>query len=444
MARPVRGTVITHQRDDGLTTYMVRITAYGKRELIRLGHEDEGMTPALAERKRQQIAEQIKAGVWKPPADAAAEAPSAPATAPTFHEVATTFLRRKSLVVDANTSADLRWRLTHHLLPYFAEMRVSAIDNDAVFAYLDHKLKQRERVIQARDAGTPLVDAAGVALRPLSNTSINMTLATLAAMLDEPECEPWVQRNPARGKDKRLKTFREKGNFLEVDELNALLAAAERLDRRIGPAEIRARRARELRDAGHTLGEIAGELGVAVSTAHYYLSRRPEAALSPPLRRLAVVAVLGLAGPRVTEAARLKRCDIDLERAHLAIADSKTPTGVRVVNLSARAVALLERVYATLLLPPDGPALPTENGAHRDKDNIGSLLDTVVAEADRDREAAGLPPLPPNVTPHTLRRTYITLLLEAGAPLPYVMAQVGHKDEKTVLGIYARAPAPEP
>lgn len=226
MTRPLRGSVITHQRNDGLTTYMLRISAYGERHLVRLGHEEEGMTPALAERRRQQIVEQIKAGVWKPSVDPPVEQPSGAAQAPTFHEVATAFLRRKSLVVAVNTRADLRWRLTHHLLPYFAEMRVSAIDNDAVFGYLDHKLKQRERVIQARDAGTPLVDAAGVALRPLSNTSINMTLATLAAMLDEPECEPWIQRNPARGKDKRLKTFREKGNFLEVDQLNALLAAA--------------------------------------------------------------------------------------------------------------------------------------------------------------------------------------------------------------------------
>jgi len=30
------------------------------------------------------------------------------------------------------------------------------------------------------------------------------------------------------------------------------------------------------------------------------------------------------------------------------------------------------------------------------------------------------------------------MLLEAGARLPYVMAQVGHADESTTLGIYAR------
>ena len=41
------------------------------------------------------------------------------------------------------------------------------------------------------------------------------------------------------------------------------------------------------------------------------------------------------------------------------------------------------------------------------------------------------------MVPHTLRRTYISLMLEAGAPLHYVMDQVGHEDSKTTLEIYA-------
>jgi integrase len=42
------------------------------------------------------------------------------------------------------------------------------------------------------------------------------------------------------------------------------------------------------------------------------------------------------------------------------------------------------------------------------------------------------------VTPHPLRRTYITLMLEAGAPVPYVQGQVGHEDAATTLNIYAQ------
>jgi hypothetical protein len=45
--------------------------------------------------------------------------------------------------------------------------------------------------------------------------------------------------------------------------------------------------------------------------------------------------------------------------------------------------------------------------------------------------------LPDSITAHTFRRTYITLMLEAGAPVPYVQSQVGHEDATTTLNIYA-------
>jgi hypothetical protein len=41
------------------------------------------------------------------------------------------------------------------------------------------------------------------------------------------------------------------------------------------------------------------------------------------------------------------------------------------------------------------------------------------------------------VTAHTFRRIYVTLMLEAGAPLTYAQDQVGHEDTKTIQEIYA-------
>jgi integrase len=38
---------------------------------------------------------------------------------------------------------------------------------------------------------------------------------------------------------------------------------------------------------------------------------------------------------------------------------------------------------------------------------------------------------------HDLRRTFCSLLLEAGATVPYVMDQAGHKDPQVTLRIYA-------
>jgi integrase len=443
MARPVTGEVITTVKSDGLTSYAVRITVNGEREFVTLGDETDGWTPARADLERRRIAEAVKAGVWQPPhrqrtpvatEDDSEKGPSCP----TVREVADTLLRRRGLVLADTTIEQTRWRLSNHLLPFFADHPVSAIDDDSVFAYIEHKRDQRRQIIDAKEAGNPLVDDRGVALRPLSNRSINATLATLAGLLDEPECKPWVSANAARGKGKRLKVTSRKGNVLEADEVASLLQAAERLDHAIGPADSRAQRAQELRRQGATLKQISQQVGVGIPTVHYYLSTRTKREADPPLLRLGVMAILAYAGPRVSEAARALRRDVDLTRRKWWIPDSKTDTGIREVDLSPALVSILERVFLSIGQKAGAPAFPTRAGTHRDRNNIGGLLERVVDEADRARHDAGLPPLPDRVTPHTLRRTYISLLLEAGAPLPYVMDQVGHKDEETVLGIYAR------
>jgi integrase len=86
---------------------------------------------------------------------------------------------------------------------------------------------------------------------------------------------------------------------------------------------------------------------------------------------------------------------------------------------------------------PGDPAFPTRTGGRRDKDNIRNrVVPPAVQAANRERKAAGLPRIGVAVTPHTLCRTYISLL-RAGAEVPYVQAQVGHSDAKVTLKIYA-------
>jgi integrase len=54
----------------------------------------------------------------------------------------------------------------------------------------------------------------------------------------------------------------------------------------------------------------------------------------------------------------------------------------------------------------------------------------------QQREAAGLPPIREQVTPHTLRYTCIASLFAAGADQEYVADQVGHEDVTTTNRIY--------
>lgn len=87
---------------------------------------------------------------------------------------------------------------------------------------------------------------------------------------------------------------------------------------------------------------------------------------------------------------------------------------------------------------PEGFVFATEGGRSRDKDNVRQrVLVSVVKRTNELRERRGVSALPP-VSPHALRRTYISLLIEAGAPLPYVMRQVGHEDSRTTLEVYAQ------
>src|SRR3954451_14028538 len=72
------------------------------------------------------------------------------------------------------------------------------------------------------------------------------------------------------------------------------------------------------------------------------------------------------------------------------------------------------------------------------RQRVGKIVREAAAEATQRLEAKGLPPLPA-VTPHTLRRTYISIALIANNfDVKWVMSQVGHDDSKMTLDVYAQ------
>jgi integrase len=88
---------------------------------------------------------------------------------------------------------------------------------------------------------------------------------------------------------------------------------------------------------------------------------------------------------------------------------------------------------------PDAVVFPTRRGTLRDRNNVRArVLANAIAKANATRAAAGLPPIQEGVTNHTLRRTFASLLYEAGASPAYVMAQMGHSSSALALEVYAR------
>jgi integrase len=198
----------------------------------------------------------------------------------------------------------------------------------------------------------------------------------------------------------------------------------------------------QLRD-GATLAwkGVAARLGISVGYAHYLYHRVKHRTVSPQASvRRAMVAALVCSGLRNSELCALNWEDIDFPHRKITVRDAKTPSGIRSVDMTPRLVEELLTYRAGLgAIDPSGPVFPTRTGARRNASNVNArVVRPAVQRANEIRVQRREPGLPSRVTPHTLRRTYITLMLEAGAPVPYVMSQVGHADSATTLEIYSQ------
>ena len=62
-----------------------------------------------------------------------------------------------------------------------------------------------------------------------------------------------------------------------------------------------------------------------------------------------------------------------------------------------------------------------------------------MGRANKRLEAEGLPPLPGRITPHSLRRTFCSLLYALGEDPGTVMDEMGHTDPELALRVYRQA-----
>lgn len=443
MPRPPGVQITRDRRKDGSTTYGLRVRIQGTDERVSLGNTADGWDEIRAEQARKQLLAKIELGQWAPTSD---RSPGRHDDEPTFRELATDWLeaRKRNPAIRPTTIQNNEWQLTRYLAPFFGELRPSEITVAKIKAYRQRIHAENERIRRAAQARRPLRDArTGLSLRTLGNDSINKTLQTLAMILDEAEDAGWIERNAARGRRMREPSERRRtGGALEIDELLDILEAAESLDhiRHSAATLQKASLARMLRDELRMPWKrVAQRLGVAETTAIYLYGCNDDSEQPAHGVRRPVIATLALAGPRVTELCQLDNQDIDLAKARLHIRDSKTEAGVRTVDVHPRLLDELkgylgQRAPAAL----DRPAFPTRNGTRRDKDNVRSrVVAPAVARANEFRGQQGKPPIRARVTPHTFRRTYITLLIAAGYDLPYVQAQVGHANPSLTLSIYA-------
>jgi integrase len=229
----------------------------------------------------------------------------------------------------------------------------------------------------------------------LASSSINKTISTLASVLETALEHDLLDRNPARGRRRRPpKAVRARPFISRADHIRAILDAAAALDR----------------EARVSYGE-----------------------------RRAIIATLIFAGVRIGEARRLRWEDVDLAGATIDIRAAKTPAGVRVIDLLPVLRDELQRFRRSQDLPA-GLLFATRTGGPIDASNVRQrVLAAAVDRADLALRRKGLPPLPPGLTPHAMRRTFASLLFALGESPPYVMHQMGHTTAAFTLALYAKA-----
>jgi Phage integrase family len=117
---------------------------------------------------------------------------------------------------------------------------------------------------------------------------------------------------------------------------------------------------------------------------------------------------------------------------------AKTDAGVRIVHL----LPILRRVlagYRDRLEPsPNRRVFATSSGGTIGATNVRiRMLARAVERANAKLSAKGQR-LPDGLTPHSLRRTFASLLFALGEPPTYVMSQMGHTTPGLTLALYAR------
>jgi integrase len=388
------GSIEFHEWKDGRTvSWWLRVRFRGKRPRIPLGTNHEGWNRERAQIELDKILAKIERGTWEFPSP---EEPGddRPNLDETVYETLSGWWRRRSGAWEENTFNDYRWRMDHLLVCTIvhertASLRVKRIDE------LQGELSSRVQLKGGKVDSAPYADG-----RTLAPRSVNMVLDLLAMALDDAVDYDLLAANPARGHRRRMKVKKKNRGMLLPDMLADMY-------------------------------DVAGEWEESVPE-HQRYGRRP------------LLVLIGGAGPRIIEATEVTRGGYGIGSGELRTG-RKTEAGTdRLFELSAFVTAELDahcRRVRPRLLERYGPRLPlfhSAKGRPLNPSNIRNrLLAGVVERANERRAAKGKLLLPDVVTPHMLRRAFVSMCFWVGRDLKWTMGQVGHRDPRMTASVYA-------
>ena len=136
------------------------------------------------------------------------------------------------------------------------------------------------------------------------------------------------------------------------------------------------------------------------------------------LKHKALLSLIYSCGLRVGEALNLKINDLDSDRMLISVRNGKGEKD-RMVPLANNVLTLLRKYYKEYR-----PITFLFNGAENEMYSATSIRNVL-------KRAVHMAHIKKNVTPHTLRHSYATHLLEKGTDLRYIQVILGHSSVKT-------------
>jgi integrase len=157
--------------------------------------------------------------------------------------------------------------------------------------------------------------------------------------------------------------------------------------------------------------------------------------------RRAMLSTLVLGGLRIGELTALRWRDLGLASGTLWVGESKSDAGVRQVDmLPALRDELSAHKARVSSATADEYVFAASTGRRHGASNLRRrVLAPAVNRANQHLAKLDLAPLPSGLTPHSLRRTFASLLIARGEDPAYVTRQMGHTTPHLTLSLYAKA-----
>ena len=451
MSRPRTGYLKSPRNAGDL--YGVEFSLHGERYYVSFPGSEEWEREQAVDEQRF-LMEKVNRGEWVPPE--AAPAPARPTHAPLYRDFAAESLARRirKLEGTADRVKKRAAEIEYHLsigMELLGPLPVDAVDENAVEDLVMALRDQRLAVEHARELGEPVMESyvdgrTGKTherqARGLGNGTINLAINAIQAVLKDAHKRHVIARLPDL-RDEKLKGSRPRRSYLQIVEIAAVFAAADAIE--AGARGLDWGKVRYIRSSTASAVALARELHVSDTLIrdvrhHRKWKGSPEKPNRNDVPRRPPIEALVLLGPRVAELCGWLGYDVDLaaQRVRIRREVTKTDAGERVIPMLPAARTCFIDHKARRPYVPGGPVFATRNGTPNTPNNVlHVVLGPVRERANLILEADGHPPIA-HLTPHTLRRTFASILGVCRVDTRRAVALLGHTDARMTMGVYAQ------